>query len=276
MRPLAKILLISGFVVFIVTPSIILFSVSFSTLDATQIALDYNNNNKQVSSRVYDQPGIYLLGLGHSFIRFPKMLQTISFEKDRQATCFSSDGLPVVLGLSFQYKLVKEELYQLYMEYGPNYLNTFTDVAQNKIGELATNFTAYKFFSDRSEISNDMLRGLQLTFSAYLHANVEYVQLHTVSLPQQFEDAIQDTIVAEQEIIKARYEYQTAEVNATTTVINCQAQANITLINAQGQAAKLLQLAQARANATALLISFEGDGLSVIKNELNLTADLVH
>jgi hypothetical protein len=37
-----------------------------------------------------------------------------------------------------------------------------------------------------------------------------------------------ETIVAEQGIIKARYEYQTAEVNATTTVINCQAQANIT------------------------------------------------
>jgi hypothetical protein len=40
-----------------------------------------------------------------------------------------------------------------------------------------------------------------------------------------------ETIVAEQGIIKARYEYQTAEVNATTTVINCQAQANITGTN---------------------------------------------
>jgi hypothetical protein len=114
--------------------------------------------------------------------------------------------------------LNKDELYQLYIEYGPDYLNTFTDVAQNKIAELATNFTAYQFFNDRSDIStfsftaaskklyfsfsfwyfvvvndegNDMLGGLQLTFSTYLHSTVEYFQLHTVSLPQQFEDAIQ-------------------------------------------------------------------------------------
>jgi hypothetical protein len=47
------------------------------------------------------------------------------------------------------------------------------------------------------------------------------------------------------------------------------------VINAQAQAAKLLQLAQAHANATALLLSFESVGLSTVKNELNLTTDLV-
>jgi hypothetical protein len=37
-----------------------------------------------------------------------------------------------------------------------------------------------------------------------------------------------DTIVAEQGIIKAQYEYNTAVVNATTQVINCENTANIT------------------------------------------------
>jgi hypothetical protein len=37
-----------------------------------------------------------------------------------------------------------------------------------------------------------------------------------------------DTIVAEQGIIKAQYEYNTAVVNATTQVINCENAANIT------------------------------------------------
>jgi len=61
--------------------------------------LDYNNNNKQVDTNVYTS-GLYFLGLGHSFIKYPRMLQTIEFESSHDLVqAFSSDGLPVSLGL---------------------------------------------------------------------------------------------------------------------------------------------------------------------------------
>jgi regulator of protease activity HflC (stomatin/prohibitin superfamily) len=270
-------LIVGGaFVVFVLVPSIVLFSVSFSSLDATEYGLDYNNNNKQVDTKVYTS-GLYFLGLGHSFIKYPRMLQTIEFESsDKFVQAFSSDGLPVSLGLSFQYKLTPDQLHDLYMSFGENYLDVYLDVARSKIGQLCTNFTAYQFFNNQSDVASDILKGLQGLFASGLHCTIEYFQLHSVKLPAQFEDAIQDTIVAEQGIIKAQYEYNTAVVNATTQVINCENTANITVINAKAEAAKYLQIQQATATATAHLLQAEGLGLSTVQTQLNFTADLVN
>ena len=52
--------------------------------------------------------GLYFLGIGHSFIKFPKNVQTIEFSKERLSSrpaisSRTSDGLEVVLEMSFQY-----------------------------------------------------------------------------------------------------------------------------------------------------------------------------
>jgi hypothetical protein len=67
----------------LVTVGIILFSVllgvSFGTLEATEVGLDYNYNNFQIDSSVLYQPGRYYIGLGHVFLKFPSDLRTIRF-----------------------------------------------------------------------------------------------------------------------------------------------------------------------------------------------------
>ncbi len=110
------------------------------------------------------------------------------------------------------------------MSFGENYLDVYLDVARSKIGQLCTNFTAYQFFNNQSDvgklsisglkttsvtnptrsvarctelvshnfyIASDILKGLQGLFASNLHSTVEYFQLHSVKLPAQFEDAIQ-------------------------------------------------------------------------------------
>lgn len=65
--------------------------------------------------------GIHFLGVGHSFIKYPKTVQTIEFSQDRTANGPSinsrtNDGLEVILEISFQYKL------NLYIYFIKNFL----------------------------------------------------------------------------------------------------------------------------------------------------------
>lgn len=264
-----KLWILIGFSVFVVIPSIIMFSVSFSSLQATEVGLDYNQNTKTVDPKVYAN-GLYFLGLGHGFITFPTTLQTVDFEGSKVLTCFTSDGLPVVLSLSFQYKLSPGNVYQLYMTFGSSYETVFKSIAIHNIAYVSTLFSAYQFFNEPSTIGAYMLKTLQDAFLD-LYASVEYFQLKSIGLPQVFEEAIQDTIVAEQQIQKAGYQLQTTYVLASTMVQNATYFANITLINAAAEGDKYYQIQAASALATANMIDVEATSYQGVMTDLEFT-----
>lgn len=84
--------------------AIVLFAISFQSLGQLDVALNYNAISLQIEDKVYDSAGLYFLGVGHSFIKYPRVVQTIEFiaeENDRLQTR-TSDGLPVSLSVSFQ------------------------------------------------------------------------------------------------------------------------------------------------------------------------------
>lgn len=86
----------------------ILIILGFSTLEATELGLDYSSISKNVDRQIYEN-GLHFLGIGHSFIRYPKMVQTIEFSRERGADLTSiqsrtKDGLEVVLEVSFQFQ----------------------------------------------------------------------------------------------------------------------------------------------------------------------------
>ena len=85
----------------------ILLILGYSVLEATEYGLDYSWVSKNVDKTIYEN-GLHFLGIGHSFIRFPKMVQTIEFSKERNANqgpvqSRTADGLEVILEISFQY-----------------------------------------------------------------------------------------------------------------------------------------------------------------------------
>jgi hypothetical protein len=85
----------------------VLIILGFSTLQATEIGLDYSWISMTVDKKLYEN-GLYFIGIGHSFIKYPKMVQTVEFSKERgsQRRAIQSrtkDGLEVTLEISFQY-----------------------------------------------------------------------------------------------------------------------------------------------------------------------------
>lgn len=106
------------------------------------------------------QNGLHHIGFGHSFLKFPKTVQTIEFSKEKNANrgaieSRTLDGLEVSLEVSFQYLLQQDNLFKLYNLYGPLYPIVFQNVAIDVLTEEATKYTAYEFFWDRGRIKDD-------------------------------------------------------------------------------------------------------------------------
>ena len=93
-RKTILILAIAGGIVLVI---VVLLALSFASLEYTEYGLDYSSISKSVEKAPYTG-GIYLLGLGHSFIKFPKTIQTIEFSEQKGSNkgliqSRTSDGL---------------------------------------------------------------------------------------------------------------------------------------------------------------------------------------
>merc|ERR1719242_2921800 len=105
------------------------------------------------------------------------------------------DGLPLILGLSFQYKLLTDDksLYNLYQSFEDNvgdYLKIYHLVGTHMITEMATNFTAYQFFNEKQSIAMKMRAELDRYFQKDLYATVDSLQINEDGLPQAFTDSV--------------------------------------------------------------------------------------
>ena len=92
--------------IFIVTGTVLII-LGFSSLQATEIGLDYSWISQTVDKKTYEN-GLHYLGIGHSFIKFPKQVQLIEFSKNRGANgkplqSRTKDGLEVNIEISFQF-----------------------------------------------------------------------------------------------------------------------------------------------------------------------------
>ena len=64
---------------------IIMLSTSFSQLHATQYGLDYDHIFETVDTYVYTG-GLHFLGIGHSFVKFPNTVQSVSYSEVGSST----------------------------------------------------------------------------------------------------------------------------------------------------------------------------------------------
>lgn len=209
-----------------------IFWFSYHTLEVTELGLDFNMITYSVEDRPYAN-GRWFLGVGHYFIKFPGQVQSLQFQDLRSRT---SDGLEVVLELSFQYQFDRTNIYKVYNKFGLDYENFYVPLAIDEVTEQATLFNASTFFKDRTRVINSMWTSLREVFSSQGFCNVPSFQLKSVSLPSRFETAIQETEVQNQDIQTAQAERLNKEVSAVTEVLKAQKTANRIEINAQGSA----------------------------------------
>jgi regulator of protease activity HflC (stomatin/prohibitin superfamily) len=240
-------------------PAIVLVGCSFHRLHTNEVGLDYDTFLERVSTTVYEQPGLHMLGLTHVFLRVPRTVLTVQYNEEEQDILHTrtADGLPVTLGLSFQYRYDTQRAHQLYMTFGDSYLQVLDNSARSIIANVASNYSAYRFFSDKQGIAAHMQHVLDERMSSELFASIDALQIETIELPSKFQDAILESIKVKQNIQAQLKFKENMMVTWEQDVMVAEQQKNQTITLAHGEAAKIHEGATANAIITNATIDAE-------------------
>jgi len=260
------------------TLAVVLLLTGFGSVDPTQMALTKNWIFSTVSPVIIVDPGLTYVGFWTELIKYPKTIQTISYDNRHRDLLDgrTKDGLPLVLGLSYQYQLLPDELYNLYMQYERNYgdyILMYKLMGIHILTEMATNYTAYQFFNDKQKIALEMMFHMNRYFRNNLHATVESLQINEDDLPGPFTDMILMAATMKQNISKTQKTLGAKVVQMETFVKIAQAQANVTIQNSIGQSSAIEQNGAADAAVIKSFVQSELESYSEIKRTLNLKGD---
>jgi len=174
--------------------------------------------------------------------------------------------------VSFQYRYMPMRLYDLYLDFKEQQQTVYVNTAAAVIANVACNYSAYTFFSDKAGIAMKMQDALNSTYNKRLFANVEAFQISQVELPVEFQQAIVRSIATKQNITAI----QRYKDNMQVTFAQNQMEATLfkqqTIALANGTAQARLQEAQGKVRVTELTVSAEMTAYSKIARDLNLTA----
>ena len=250
--------------------SFLLIIFFFASLEATEYGLNYSWISKNISPNIKEN-GLYFIGIGHSFIKFPKTVQTIEFSNQKTANkgpiqSRTSDGLEVTLEISFQYVLTKDKIYELYNKYGSNYNYIFQNIAVHTLTEEATKYTAYNFFMDRGKIKDDFQKELNEIFEQLCYSTIVFLQLRSVDLPNLFEESIQESEVKKQDILRAKAEQNKIMIEVDTKIKAAEYQKDVIINMAEGEAEAIYK--QNKADVESLM-KMQETQVNVYKNLKN-------
>uniref|UniRef100_A0A7S3N9L6 Band 7 domain-containing protein n=1 Tax=Euplotes harpa TaxID=151035 RepID=A0A7S3N9L6_9SPIT len=221
--------------------------------------------------------GIHLLGVGHSFIKYPTTVQTYEFSKAGGADApnvrsRTKDGLEVELEISFQYIYIPNKIYNLYMRYADHDRTPCKKIAIDILTDVATQYNADQFFFSKDKISGAMQKELNTTFSEYCFSTVDYFQLKSIDLPDKYEIAIQETEVKRQDIHKAEAEKQKMQIELETKIMQAEIASNININKAEGDASTLLQANLATSESFYKIQNQQALALAEVKRALGLSS----
>ena len=183
----------------------------------------------------------------------------------------TKDGLLIHIQLAFHYRLQKDDILNLYGTFGLEYEGRFIGQARTTLRDVVSFYSAIEFFNNRTTIGEAMqvylIEDLQV-----MHVNIEFFQMREIDLPDEFEEALKQVQIAQQQYQIALYEQEAAVVRAQTTIIEAQAQANITLVTATAEAEAYVITMGAQAEALNITLTAERLAYYAMGQQLNLTS----
>jgi len=255
-------------VVVIVVSLAVLLIAGFGSLEYQEYGLNYSWVGETVEDKPYSS-GRYYLGIGNHFIKFPRMVIPVLFSDDqadkKQGPALQSrtrDGLNVRLEVSFQYRLLYERVYDLYQTLGKDYEPIFLRMAIEQLSIAATEHDAHFFFTNRSSIGTEMHDRLNSHFKDRAFSEVPFFQLRTVHLPKDFEEALKDTQVRQQEIQIATLTQKSQTVTFRTRVLQAEQAVKVLTNQAEAEAASILAETSAYCQQTKLTQDLQTSALT--------------
>jgi hypothetical protein len=111
---------------------------------------------------------------------------------------------------------------------------------------------------------------LDKIFSKVCGANIQFLQLRSVDLPNLFEEAIQESEVKKQDIKKAEAELNKVTVEVDTRIKSAQFQKSVAINIAEGDASAMIQQNQANVDSLVQVQNSQSRAYRKLKENLEL------
>ena len=146
-----------------------------------------------------------------------------------ETEAFSKDLQTVDTTLAINYRIDQNKSYSIYKNVGSNYESVLVVPAVNEVLKaIVSKYTAEETVSNRALISDGLVEGLNEKLNSFgLYATD--VNIIDFDFTEEFINAIEEKQVAQQQLLKAETEKQTA-------ITNAQAQAEAVKIKAEAEA----------------------------------------
>lgn len=254
---------------------------SLGKVNDQSYGIEYNVHSKQLDDAV--RSGELCFGPpGFEFIKFPRSFITVDLN---ERTCVSYDGLLVVVSVTFQYRMMEENVLDVILKY--RNFDRWADVVEaaglSAIHHSCGNYVISDFQNKRGEIQLDMEENLRLKLEGDpndtngspdgVYAKVESVQLQNIELPVEYNDAVQEKQSAEEDISLAENERKQEITKAETERLRAEEEARKILDTARNEADLLLTEARLKAEGTMFSFEKEAETILEVKASLNLTTE---
>lgn len=254
--------------------SVILFAVSFDTLNPHQVGIKYNNNLKTIDKdRVYNN-GRYFLGLGLSFIEFPVSAELIEFRGSGALRMWTKEGQLVVVDLSLMYRLQRQHVHKIYFMFLTDYHSRLEQIAIRVSKKVSIQYTAEDFFQRRNLVGAHIRSELRRRLSDF-YVTLELFNLRKIDIPTKFENKVIEKQITEQIKQTRIFERITATKRANITILQEVANATVGLKIAKAEAQRRKEVEKAKADAIRDLSYQESVSYSLVQRDLGISGESI-
>jgi len=210
--------------------------------------------------KVYDG-GRHFIGWGHEFVLFPSHLITVSFGNISTDTRYpiqartgpgedeDSGGQPLSLSISFQYKLQRGRVADVYRTFGKEWETSYMRFAQQAVTDTAQQFTPRNFWTIRQTVEKAMADAVNATLIRDGFAQIEHLQLTSIAFQASYEQMITNIQLQEQLRVTKGFQLLTTQVLKSIDLLQSETDAQVTRINAEGARVSAILINEASANA---------------------------
>ena len=110
----------------------------------------------------------------------------------------TKNGLLIHIQVAFHYRIQKDNILELYSTFAMEYEDRYVGQARTTLRDVASFYNAIEFFNNRTIIGDIMEQYLQIDLEG-MFADVVFFQMREIDLPDEFEEALKQVQIAQQQ-----------------------------------------------------------------------------
>lgn len=246
---------------------------SFDTIKPTQVGIYFDDTDQKMDfSKVY-RNGRHCLAPGHSFkVKYKTKLLYFDLGDDGLFNCWTKDKQSISLELGVYYRIRAKGVTNLYRRHGNQHKRVWKAMMSEAIRGSTRNFDTTDFFTARPMVRNNITASVKNRLKNEQIENIT-VLINNVYIPTDFESAVTEKVVSQQEEITTLFERNLTLVLAETELIQANADMQVSIIESRASAKAARIVSEASAEVEKIEEEAYADAYRHVQFNLGLTDD---